>query len=158
MIARRNLLLAPPDRHCLRSRRGDGGGTVRHIVRGGIYAPYKDKNGNGNPLDTDAAVKRYFEPKLATLIIKDRNKAAKRGDVSTLDMDPFIDAQDWDISAFDVAVRDTGADKATATVSFKNLGKPTTVVLDLVKLREGWRIADINWGRKPTLRGLFAKR
>ena len=102
-------------------------------------------------------MKRYFEPKLATLIIKDRNKAAKRGDVSTLDMDPFIDAQDWDISAFDIAVRDTGADKATATVSFKNMGKPTTVVLDLVKLREGWRIADINWGRKPTLRGLFAK-
>src|SRR4029077_10217254 len=113
----------------------------------GIYAPYKDKNGNGNLLDTDTAVKRYFEPKLATLIIKDRNKAAKRGDVSTLDMDPFIDAQDWDSSAFDVAVRDTGADKATATVSFENLGKPTTVVLDLVKLREGWRIADINWGR-----------
>jgi hypothetical protein len=39
-----------------------------------------------------------------------------------------------------------------------NLDKPTTVVLDLVKLRAGWRIADINWGRKPTLRGLFAKR
>jgi hypothetical protein len=124
----------------------------------GIYSPYKDKNGNGNPLDTDAAVKRYFEPKLATLIIKDRNKAAKRGDISTLDMDPFIDAQDWDINAFDVVVRDTGADKATATVSFENLGKPTTVVLDLVKPREGWRIADINWGRKPTLRGLFSKR
>ena len=100
----------------------------------------------------------FYSRALATLIIKDRNKAAKRGDVSTLDMDPFIDAQDWDISAFDIAVRDTGADKATATVSFKNMGKPTTVVLDLVKLREGWRIADINWGRKPTLRGLFAKR
>lgn len=123
-----------------------------------IYAPYKVKDGKGNPLDSDAAVKRYFEPRLAALIIKDHNKAAKRGDVSTLEMDPFIDAQDWDISAVDVAVRDTSAEKASATVSFKNLGKPTTVVLDLVKLREGWRIADINWGRKPTLRGLFAKR
>ena len=37
-------------------------------------------------------MKRYFEPRLAALIIKDRNKAAKRGDVSTLEMDPFIDA------------------------------------------------------------------
>jgi hypothetical protein len=73
-------------------------------------------------------------------------------------MDPFIDAQDWDINGVDVAVRDTGADKASATVSFKNLDKPTTVVLDLVKPREGWRIADINWGRKPTLRGLFTRR
>ena len=123
-----------------------------------IYAPYQVKDGKGNPLDSDAAVKHYFEPRVAALIIRDRNKAAKRGDVSTLDMDPFIDAQDWDISAVDVAVRDTGAEKAVATVSFKNLGKPTTVVLDLVKLRDGWRIADINWGRKRTLRALFIKR
>ena len=123
-----------------------------------IYAPYKVKDGKGIPLDSDAAVKRYFEPRLAALIIKDHNKAAKRGDVSTLEMDPFIDAQDWDISAVDVAVRDTSAEKASATVSFKNLGKPTTVVLDLVKLKDGWRIADINWGRKQTLRALFIKR
>jgi hypothetical protein len=123
-----------------------------------IYAPYKVKDGKGNLLDSDATVKRYFEPRLAALIIKDRNKAAKRGDVSTLEMDPVIDAQDWDISAVDVAVRDTAADKASATVSFKNPGKPTTVVLELVKLRDGWRIADINWGRKRTLRALFIKR
>jgi hypothetical protein len=122
-----------------------------------IYAPYKVKDGKGNPLDSDAAVKRYFEPRLAALIIKDHNKAAKRGDVSTLEMDPFIDAQDWDISAVDVAVRDT-SEKASAKVSFKNLGKQTTVVLDLVKLRGEWRIADINWGRKQTLRTLFIKR
>ena len=122
-----------------------------------IYAPYKVKDGKGNPLDSDAAVKRYFEPRLAALIIKDHNTAAKRGDVSTLEMDPFIDAQDWDISAVDVAVRDT-SEKASAKVSFKNLGKQTTVVLDLVKLRGEWRIADINWGRKQTLRTLFIKR
>ena len=122
-----------------------------------IYAPYKIKDGKGNPLDSDAAVKRHFEPKLAALIIKDRNKAAKRGEVSTLDMDPFIDAQDWEISAVDVNVRDISAEKASATVSFENLGKPSTVVLDLVKLRDGWRIADITWGRKRTLRALFIK-
>ena len=121
-----------------------------------IYAPYKVKDGKGIPLDSDAALKRYFEPRLAALIINDRNKAG--GELSTLDMDPFIDAQDWDISAVDIAVRDTGADKASATVSFKNLGKPTSVVLDLVKLKDGWRIADINWGRKQTLRALFIKR
>ena len=43
-------------------------------------------------------------------------------------------------------------------MSFKNLGKPTTVVLDLVKLRQGWRIADITWDRKQTLRGIFGKK
>ena len=80
-----------------------------------IYAAYKGKNGNGIPLDTDAAVKRYFEPKLAALIIKDRKDADKRGEVSTLEGDPFLDAQDWEIDAVDVAVRDIAADKASAT-------------------------------------------
>jgi hypothetical protein len=74
MIARRNLLIAL----CT----GIGFAPVAVTAADpsatsfveGIYAPYKDKDGNGSPLDTDAAVKRYFEPKLATLIIKDRNK------------------------------------------------------------------------------------
>jgi hypothetical protein len=158
MIARRDLLLAL----CVGAVFTPGGvpaaePSATAFVEA-IYAPYKGKDAKGVALDTDATVKRYFEPRLAALISRDRNKAARRGEVSTLDMDPFIDAQDWDISAVDVAVRDTGADKASATVSFKNLDKPTTVVLDLVKLREGWRIADIDWGRKPTLRGLFIKR
>ena len=49
----------------------------------GIYAPYKDRNGKGNPLDTDAAVKRYFEPKLAALIIKDRNNPSSMPRIGT---------------------------------------------------------------------------
>jgi hypothetical protein len=32
------------------------------------------------------------------------------------------------------------------------------LVLDLIKLKGGWRIADINWGRKQTLRALFIKK
>jgi hypothetical protein len=35
------------------------------------------------------------------------------------------------------------------------------VVLDMVKLKEGWRIADITWpatARRKTLRGLFTQR
>ena len=158
MIARRGFLLALWIGLALGSIGAMAAEPTAASFVEAIYGPYKVKDGKGNPLDSDAAVKRYFEPRVAALIIRDRNKAAKRGDVSTLDMDPFIDAQDWDISAVDVAVRDTGAEKAVATVSFKNLGKPTTVVLDLVKLRDGWRIADINWGRKRTLRALFIKR
>lgn len=55
-------------------------------------------------------------------------------------------------------VCDTAADKASATVSFKNLNQQTTVVLDLVKLRDGWRIADIAWDRKETLRAMLTRK
>jgi len=35
---------------------------------------------------------------------------------------------------------------------------PTSVVYDLVKLKEGWRIADITWDGKDTLRGIYDKK
>ena len=79
----------------------------------------------------------------------------------TLDGDPFIDAQDWDISAIDIAVRDASPDKAVATVSFKNIDRATTVMLDLIKIKSDWRIANIIWqregGKKETLRGLYRR-
>jgi hypothetical protein len=123
-----------------------------------IYAAYKGKSSKGILLDSDAKLRLYFEPKLAALMIKDRKDAAKRGDVPELDGDPFINAQDWEIGPVDIAVSDIAPDKASATVRFTNLKMPTTVVYDLVKLKEGWRIADITWDGKDTLRGIYDKK
>jgi hypothetical protein len=127
----------------------------------GIYAAYKgnsDKS-RGITLTDGATVRRYFEPQIAALIIKDMETAGKRQDVPLLDGDPFIDAQDWDIAAFDISVRDTGAGKAAGTVAFKNFGAPVTIGLELVKLKDGWRIADILWGEeRGSLKALYARR
>src|SRR5262245_30056896 len=106
---------------------GGRGRSVRQIVRGSDLRRLYGKNSNGISLDTDTAVRRYFDPKLAALIIKDRREA--HGEVGKLGSDPFIDAQDWEMDSVDVAVRDTGANKATATVSFKSLGDRRTVTL-----------------------------
>ena len=126
-----------------------------------IYDAYKGENSKGILIDTDATIRRYFEPSLAALISKDQKDAARRHDVPTLDGDPFIDAQDWDISAVDIAVRDASPDKAVAIISFKNIDQATTVVLDLTKIKRDWRIANITWqregGKKETLRGLYRR-
>ena len=118
-----------------------------------IYDQYRGKDAKGVELTNDAAVRRYFAPALAALIIKDRRQA--RGEVGKLGADPFIDAQDWEIDDVNVTLRDVAAGKAIATVSFKNLGERQTVVLELVKLKQDWRIANITWDRKATLRGLL---
>ena len=123
-----------------------------------IYAAYKGKNSKGIPLDSDALLRFYFEPKLAALMIKDRKDAQKRDDVPALDGDPFVAGQDWEIGPVDIVVRDLAPDKASATVKFSNLKMPTTVVYDLVKLAVGWRIADITWDTNDTLRGLYVKK
>lgn len=125
-----------------------------------IYDAYKGKDGNGVAFDSEPAVRRYFEPSLAALIRKDQDNAARRDEAATLDFDPFVDASDWDIAAFDIAVRDTAPDKASATVSFNNRDRPTIVVLDLVNIKNEWKITEIAWrrdGTSKTLRGLFAR-
>jgi Protein of unknown function (DUF3828) len=123
-----------------------------------IYNGYKGNDSPGRALDSDPVIRRYFEPSLATLMIKDRKRAAKRGEVGTLDFDPFVNAQDWQIPAFDIAVSDTASGQAVATVKFSNQGKPTVVSLDLVTIKNEWRIRDITWlidGKPQTLRGLY---
>jgi hypothetical protein len=107
-----------------------------------IYKSYLGKDAKGVELVDEAAVRRYFAPPLADAIIKDFTDAEKRNEAPTLDGDPFIDAQDYEITALKVAVKTAGAN-AVATVNFTNFDKPVTITLDLVTVSGAWRIADI---------------
>ncbi len=123
-----------------------------------IFDAYKGKDAKGVTTGTEADLRRYFEPSLVALIVKDQKAAARRQEVPTLDGDPFVDAQEWEIAAFDIAVTDVPPDKAVATVEYKNFDVPVKVVLNLVKIKNDWRIADIvstQQGRTQSLRGLF---
>jgi len=113
------------------------------------------KKALGVPLDSEKKIRRYFTPKLAALIIKDQREAAKRKEPPTLEGDPFVDAQEWQIAAVDIAVNRAAADKALATVNFMNFDKPTTLRLKLIQLKDGWKIDDILWS-DGTLRALLA--
>jgi hypothetical protein len=123
-----------------------------------IYDAYKGKDAKGVATDTEADLRRYFEPSLVALIVKDQKTAAKRKEVPTLDGDPFIDAQEWEVTGLDITVTDAPPDKAVATVTYKNFDVPVKVVLNLVKIKDDWRIADIistQQGRTQSLRDLF---
>jgi hypothetical protein len=127
----------------------------------GIYAHYKGdpKKAHGIFLDKDAEIRRYFEPSLADLIIKDDEAAAKSGDIPNLDGDPFVDAQEWSIPSFDIKLEHQGDDKADATVKFKNYGAPKLLHVNLVHLKDGWKISDIIWnGDEGSFRALYTKK
>jgi len=113
------------------------------------------KKALGVPLDSERTIRRYFTPALAALIIKDQREAAKRKEPPTLEGDPFVDAQEWEITAVDIAVSRAAADKALATVSFRNFGKPVTLRLELIQLKDGWKISDIQWS-EGALRALLS--
>src|SRR5262249_19249181 len=89
-----------------------------------IYDAYKGKDAKGITTNTEADLRRYFEPSLVALIVKDEKAAAKRKEIPTLDGDPFIDAQEWEINGLDITVTDAPPDKAVATVTYKNFDVP----------------------------------
>ena len=120
-----------------------------------IHAAYKGKDAKGIELSRRGATARCFAPSLARLIEPMQERG--RSGVPTLGSDPFIDAQDFEISAVAITVRQQGPDKAVGTVKFRNIDQNITVTLDLVKLKNGWRIDDIRTSN-GSLRALFKKR
>lgn len=108
-----------------------------------IYEQYLAKDSKGVALER-RDLKRWFTPSLAALIQRDRDHAARRHEVGALDGDPFIDAQDWELSDLHLAAvpSPTGAQ---GRVSFVNAGTKVSITLDLVPVKASWRIADIHW-------------
>jgi uncharacterized protein DUF3828 len=122
----------------------------------GSYVGSSTQDAKGVPLENASIVRAYFTPGLASLILEDAAAAKRRGEPPTLDGDAFVGRQDWDIAGLSIDVKESGA-KATATVSFTNFGKGEKVVVELLKVGERWRIADITWD-SGTLRGLYRKK
>jgi hypothetical protein len=116
-----------------------------------IYKPYADKGFKGHPYDK---TERYFASPLREAMEKDYAEARKRQEVPTLDGDPFIDAQDWEIANVSVSAWITGANTAMGLATFTNFGKPVRVTLELVSTPAGWRISEIK-APSGSLRALF---
>ena len=115
-----------------------------------IYQPYLKRDFKGQPYWEPA---RYFASDLAGAMERDLRKAKQYRQPPTLDGDPFVDAQEWQIS--DLVVRaSTSGDKATGVVSFANFGQPKRLAIELVRTPPGWRIADIA-GSSGSLRMLY---
>ncbi len=125
-----------------------------------IYSHYQggDHGQQGVFLDKPSEVRRYFAAPLADRIIADDAAAARRDEVPALDSDPFIDAQDWEITGIAIHIDSQDARAAHATVCFENFKKPQTVRLELMHTPAGWRVSEVIWpGDEGTLTGLYRK-
>lgn len=119
-----------------------------------IYKRYLGKNTPGLDLTTREALDLYFTPSLVDLIDKDAKEAEKLQEAPLLNGDPFVDAQDWEITDVMVTVQESASDRATATASFNNFGKAVNVRLLLALTPKGWRVDDVFWP-EGNLRGLY---
>jgi Protein of unknown function (DUF3828) len=127
---------------------------------GSIYQRYLGKSsaaGTGIMLTEAPSVRSYFTPGLASLILEDRAAATEQGESPGLESDPFIGRSEWDISDLSIDVKDTDASKTVGTVTFLNFGKQEKVVLELLRLGNEWRVADVKWD-SGTLRDVYRRK
>ncbi len=115
-----------------------------------IYHYYR-KGGTGAPMDRPA---RWFEPVLARAIQRDIAKSERTGDVGKLDADLFCDCQDFDALHATIDRFAVVHGRTHVTVHFSN-GGPITIRLTLVWTKAGWRVSDIRWPDRGTVRELF---
>jgi hypothetical protein len=119
-----------------------------------LYHRYEGKHTRGIDYADKRTLLRYFDPSLVALITVDQEPAKKNDEVPALNGDPFVDAQEWEITQLAITAEVSGPDKANGTVAFRNFNKAQKFRIALVRLKDGWRIADIVWS-EGSLRGLY---
>ena len=107
---------------------------------------YKEHSGKSDPLQYPTSKKllpSYFYKPLLDLYLKDQEDS--RGEVGKIDFDPLYDAQDFEISDFNLVVLPNKKGKGYVAARFKNIGVDQEIIFTLQRTKMGWRIADIQY-------------
>ncbi|MDC7682981.1 DUF3828 domain-containing protein [Asticcacaulis sp. BYS171W] len=79
-------------------------------------------------------------------VLYDKGTTTQPGEeMPILDFDPFIDAQDYEITEVKVTAKMLDPKRQLVTASFRNIGTPMTVLYDFVLTKKGWRISDVRY-------------
>jgi hypothetical protein len=88
----------------------------------------------------------------AALIKRDQDCFKKSNQICAIDWDFIINGQDWAISQVKVGPLRAAGDKATVTVTFKNMKASNTNIYDFVREGGDWKVDDIEThatGQRP---------
>ncbi|HEY6047165.1 MAG TPA: DUF3828 domain-containing protein [Pyrinomonadaceae bacterium] len=118
-----------------------------------LYRAHNHKRSPFFQTRSRARLYAYFEKDLADLIWKDAVNS--KGEVGVIDGDPLYDAQDMEIKNFAIAKARNEAGRTMVDVTFENFGQKKSITFILVKLAQGWRIHDIDYGPGRTMRSWF---
>ncbi len=132
--------------------------SPRQVVEA-IYARYAASDEPNLPLSGEANVRAVFVPKLADDITAFASHSGRLPD-DCRPADPFVASSAGEIKVthvhVDVPAVPDGANQATASVSFSNLGKPQSVSVTLDRTPAGWRISDVSPAAGQSLRSIMS--
>jgi hypothetical protein len=126
----------------------DSAGASPQDFLGELYGHYEGKGpGAGIDYSQEAELQRYFTPETMAAIEADFARADAAGEPPALNGDPFVGAQEWDVTQVDIAIgKSAEPDQAMAVVRILSLGETREYKLDLEQVDGAWKIADIDWG------------
>ena len=99
------------------------------------YLPYESGNFPEDPTE-------LFSPTLMQLW-EESAARSEEAEIPNIDFDPYINAQDYDLSGLTIADPVITGDEAMVAVAFENFGEPQELRFWLVRVEEGWKIDDI---------------
>lgn len=123
---------------------------------------YKKHDSENSPFFQDrnrGLVDEFFTKRLADMIWKDAVES--KGEVGALDFDPLYNAQDTEISDFNIGKSEVGkseieGETVTVPVTFTNFGEKQTIKYLLTKENNVWKIGNIGY-KDFTLISVFLK-
>jgi hypothetical protein len=116
---------------------------------------YKLHDANNSPFfqtEDRALTDQYFTKDLADLIWQ--NAVRSQNSVGAFGADPLYDAQDVDITDFNVQTDQIDGDQSLVLVTFKNFGMEQSLIFNLVLENSIWKVSNItsdNYNLQDTL-------
>jgi hypothetical protein len=123
-----------------------------------LYKEHQPQNGKGISFGDEKTLNRYFTRDLTALLLRNEECVKRTREVCNLNMDPIFDAQDYDKSQLNLEIKEISSKHSSLRykVTFTNLGR-RTVVYELNKTKSGWRISDIIYASRHSLREMLAQ-
>ena len=100
-----------------------------------FYAPYI---ADQYPLEEEP---QFRSAALQALYDRDA-ETTPEGEMGALDFDPYVNAQDYQVTNLQVGEPEIEGDRAIVDVVFDNFGEPKTMTYELVN-EDGWKIDDV---------------
>jgi hypothetical protein len=131
-------------------------GQAARAFLAAAYEPYTRRPAGSTTLD-DKSAGKWLAPELVKLIDEAEEGPAARREVPALHLDHLVRAQGLELTALQVKVQERPGGKASGNVTFKSAGRPVRVTAELVRLKAGWRIADLGYDDGTSLLRLLKK-
>jgi hypothetical protein len=104
-----------------------------------LYTPYRGSYDDFNWRRWDET--QLYSKGLNALFEADRVEA--NGEIGRIDFDPWINGQDYDVSALEIGDPEISGDTATVAVDFKNFDTEQNASVTLVLEDGKWKVDDI---------------